>query len=379
MAVHVLRFLRERAQAQFPGEPERVILTMPATWEAVNQALLRDVAVRAGYRAPTVLDLVPEPVAAMASAFGDLREGGAVHRSRLRPRRRHVRLRPGTPFQAQVRGARRPWRHRHDRRGRFRHRAAGPVAGPAWDGGHRSVRRADDQQEALADRWSLRHEAEQIKWMLSRAKVYQDRVTAAKAASVRITRAEFEELIRPLLKQTIAECERLLQNFRLTWKDVDRIVPPAAAAGFRLCRRCSPRPAAGRYCGVDNRAGGHRGSGRDSAQRSPSWASGRTTPSARPLHPLAPADIARPGTLVGRSPPGRTSGRSGRCPAKRRITGSAGAGGLVCGERHAGKTSAMRTVRHGHLAISQVAYGGGEDRYVWEFGRDRVIAAGLRR
>src|SRR6202000_899580 len=75
MTVHVLRYLRERALEAVPDVPDRVLITLPVSWEAGNQALMRDAAAQAGYGDAEVI-LIPEPVAALADVFGDPRGHG---------------------------------------------------------------------------------------------------------------------------------------------------------------------------------------------------------------------------------------------------------------------------------------------------------------
>jgi molecular chaperone DnaK (HSP70) len=69
MTTEVIRFLRGQALAAAPGTPDRVVVTIPASWQAGNRQRMRDVVRRAGY-GEAEIDLVPEPVAAVVHAFG---------------------------------------------------------------------------------------------------------------------------------------------------------------------------------------------------------------------------------------------------------------------------------------------------------------------
>jgi hypothetical protein len=226
MTVHLLRYLREQAQAMVPGDPERLIITVPVSWEAGNHALMRSAAEQAGYHG-TVVDLVPEPVAALAHVFGD-RPAPASEFTAL-----VYDLGGGTFDCALARGS----GGRFDVLGapggidslggsefdglllrllgdRLGPAVAGLLDGPPGDTG------------ILARRLSLRDDCERIKWELSARTEYEDMVTAlTPPAWVLVERAEFEALIRPLLAETVAECGRLLSQLGMTWADVDRVVP----------------------------------------------------------------------------------------------------------------------------------------------------------
>lgn len=67
---HVLTFLRERAIAAVDGEPELVVITVPASWEAGRRRLVRAAAAMAGFD-PCRVHLETEPVAAAGGPLPD--------------------------------------------------------------------------------------------------------------------------------------------------------------------------------------------------------------------------------------------------------------------------------------------------------------------
>jgi hypothetical protein len=234
MTVHVLRYLREQAQEAQHGAPERVFVTVPVSWEAANQALMRDVLVQAGYREVEV-SLIPEPVAALADVFGDPRGhgeftalvydlgGGTFDCALARGYRDQFEV-LGTPggidsiggadFDGLLLG--------------MLGERLGPSVGALLDGPAGST-------GVLARRLSLRDESERIKWELSAADQYEDVLTALHPpAWVRVQRAEFEALIKPLIAETVMECERLLSQLGMTWLDVDRVVPVGGSSKIPL-------------------------------------------------------------------------------------------------------------------------------------------------
>jgi molecular chaperone DnaK (HSP70) len=104
----------------------------------------------------------------------------------------------------------------------------GPAAGALLDGPTEST-------GVLARRLSLRDESERIKWELSAADHYEDLLTAMQPpAWVLVHRAEFEALIKPLIAETVLECDRLLSQLGMTWPDVDRVVPVGGSSKIPL-------------------------------------------------------------------------------------------------------------------------------------------------
>jgi predicted GTPase/actin-like ATPase involved in cell morphogenesis len=234
MTVQVLRYLRERALEAVPGVPEQVLITIPVSWEAGNQALMRDAAAQAGYGDAEVV-LIPEPVAALADVFGDPRGhgeftalvydlgGGTFDCALARgyQGRFEVLGMPGgidsiggTDFDGLLLG--------------LLAERLGPSIGALLDG-------PAENTSVLARRLSLREASERIKWSLSEAQQYEDLLTALQPAVwVEVRRAEFEQLIKPLIAETVKECERLLGQLGMAWKDVDRVVPVGGSSKIPL-------------------------------------------------------------------------------------------------------------------------------------------------
>lgn len=244
LAVEVLRFLRDRAQKAIPGDPERVVITVPASWEAGNQKLMRSAAQRAGYGTATV-DLIAEPVAALAYAFGK-RHDSAEHLTFL------VYDLGGGTFDCAVAQGTARWYEvlgkpgclddvggaAFDRlllgliRNRFNDTAACLPDGPA------------DDPDILRGRLMLKDTCEKFKLQLSVTDSYEDLLSELKPPSrFRLDRAKFEALIRPVLEETISECDRLLDSLKLTWQEVHRVVPVGGSSkiplvGEMLAQRC---------------------------------------------------------------------------------------------------------------------------------------------
>jgi predicted GTPase len=234
MTVHVLRYLRRHAMARVLGEPEQVVIAVPASWEAGPHAAMRAAVAEAGYQDAEV-SLVPEPVAALADVFGDrnVRDdltalvydlgGGTFDCAVARGTCDNFDV-LGTPGGiADLGGA------DFDRLllGLFGERLGPDVRkvldGPAGDIG------------LLARRLSLRDESERIKWELSAEDHYEGLLTAVKPPPwVRVERTEFEELIRPLLAETLAECERTLRQLGMEWRDMNRVVPTGGSSKIPL-------------------------------------------------------------------------------------------------------------------------------------------------
>jgi molecular chaperone DnaK (HSP70) len=92
-----------------------------------------------------------------------------------------------------------------------------------------------DETDALRRSLILKDTCETIKWWLSatgRAEVFLSELQPPREFV--LERAEFEELIRPLLAETIGECERLLERLDLDWPGVDRIAPVGGSSKIPL-------------------------------------------------------------------------------------------------------------------------------------------------
>jgi uncharacterized protein len=234
MTVHVLRFLRRCAMARVLGEPEQVVITVPASWEAGRQVAMRAAAAEAGYQDAEV-SLVPEPVAALASVFGDrnVRDdltalvydlgGGTFDCAVARGTLDNFDV-LGTPCGiADLGGV--------DFDGLLL-RLFGERLGPEV----RDVLYGPAQDiERLGRRLSLHDESERIKWELSAELHYEGLLTAVKPPPwVRMERTEFETLIGPLVAETLAECERMLRQLGMHWPDVNRVVPTGGSSNIPL-------------------------------------------------------------------------------------------------------------------------------------------------
>jgi predicted GTPase/actin-like ATPase involved in cell morphogenesis len=234
MTVHVLRFLRQRAMALVPGEPEQVVITVPASWEAGRHTAMRAAAAEAGYQ-DTEVSLVPEPVAALASVFGDgnigddltalvYDLGGGTFDCAIAQGTRDKFDVLGTPggiadlggvdFDGLLLGL-------------FRERL-GPGVREVLDGPAQNI-------GLLGRRLSLHDESERIKWELSAELHYEGLLTAVKPPPwVRVERTEFDTLIHPLLAETFGECERMLGQLGMQWSDVKRMVPTGGSSNIPL-------------------------------------------------------------------------------------------------------------------------------------------------
>jgi len=235
LTAEILRFLREQAQQVVPGDPALVVITIPASWEGGNQDLMRSAAQRAGYENASVV-LVPEPVAALAYAFGE-RRGPAGRLTVL-----VYDLGGGTFDCAVARGTAEGYEVLGAPGG------LDDVAGSAFDRlllalvrerfPDETAAMADvrtDETDALRRSLLLKDTCETIKWRLSatgRVEVLLSELRPPR--ELVLERAEFEELIRPLLAETIGECERLLERLDLDWPDVDRIAPVGGSSKIPL-------------------------------------------------------------------------------------------------------------------------------------------------
>jgi molecular chaperone DnaK (HSP70) len=235
MTVEVLRFLREQAQGAVPGEPERVVITVPASWEAGNRDLMRTVAGLAGYD-PAAVRLIAEPVAALAYAFAEHHDpadrmtalvydlgGGTFDCAVARGTAQGHEILGEPGGLDDVGGA------AFDRlllgliRDRFGEPAAALLDSAAGD------------PDVLRRRLMLKDRCEAIKCQLSVTGNHEDLLSELVPPGVLdLARAELEALIRPLLAETLAECDDLLARLGLGWADVDRVVPVGGSSRIPL-------------------------------------------------------------------------------------------------------------------------------------------------
>lgn len=225
MTVEVLRFLREQAQNVVPGDPDRVLITIPVSWEAGKKKLMRSVARLAGYTGAEI-ELIPEPVAATAYAFG------APYAPADQLTALVYDLGGGTFDCAVAHGAEGWYEVIGDPGGledvggaafdrsllglvgeHFGESAAAFFAGPTRD------------IDILRGRLNLKDQCEKLKWQLSVTDRAEEMLTALTPSRFfGLARTDFEALIRPLLAETVSECDRLLDRLDMGWADVDRVV-----------------------------------------------------------------------------------------------------------------------------------------------------------
>jgi uncharacterized protein len=237
MATHVLSYLRQLAQDRVPGDPEHVLITVPASWEAWRHAAMREAAAEAGY-SDSVISLVPEPVAALADAFADRSLDGELTALVYD-------LGGGTFDCAVARGTFDGFEVLGTPGG------IGDLGGTEFDGrllallGEQHAEALDgllngpaDDLAVLGLRGSLRRECERIKWELSEHSIYDDVLaTVRPPVWLSIPRGDFEEQIRPLVAETIAECDRMLRQLGMTWDDLDRVLPTGGSTKVPLVQR----------------------------------------------------------------------------------------------------------------------------------------------
>jgi molecular chaperone DnaK (HSP70) len=235
LTTEILRFLRKQAQEAIPGDPELVVITVPASWESGNRELMRSAAQRAGYGS-AVIELIAEPIAALADAFRE-RQNPAENLTML-----VYDLGGGTFDCAVARGT----ADGYEVLGRSG--GLDEVGGSAFDRlllglvRERFTESAASVLDAPADdvdllrRWlSLKDTCERLKQRLSGAKHAEDLLNELLPPQwFGLDRAEFEALIRTALGETIAECDRMLDDLRLAWPGVDRIVPVGGSSRIPL-------------------------------------------------------------------------------------------------------------------------------------------------
>ncbi len=237
MATHVLSYLRRLAQDRVPGDPEHVVIAVPASWEAWRHAAMRKAAAEAGY-SDAVISLVPEPVAALADAFAyrslDCELTALVYD-----------LGGGTFDCAVARGTFDGFEVLGTPGG------IGDLGGTDFDGrllallGEQHAEALGGLLDGSADdlavlglRGSLRRECERIKWELSEHSRYEDVLaTVRPPVWLTIPRGDFEERIRPLVAETTAECERMLRQLGMTWDDLGRVLPTGGSTKVPFVQR----------------------------------------------------------------------------------------------------------------------------------------------
>lgn len=218
LMAEVIRFLRERALAEVPAEPDIVLVTVPVAWEAWNQDLTVRACVSAGYD-PARVRLETEPVAALAGL-------GPV------PGRTVIYDLGGGTFDCVV----------------ALDAGGGPrifgdpgglpqIGGRAFD--DRIVRHVRDtftqaakifasdasDTELLRRRIQLREKCVRAKIELSFIASTEDMLSELDPPEMlELDRGALSGLIDDLVEQTVDECERMLHSLDLSWPDVDQCV-----------------------------------------------------------------------------------------------------------------------------------------------------------
>jgi actin-like ATPase involved in cell morphogenesis len=235
LVAEVLGLLRNQALLQFPGDPELVVLTVPASWQESNRDYMRQAAEDAGF-SPDSVRLVTEPEAAVAYALQE--HLGLEERTLL-----VYDLGGGTFDCAVVRG-----------RDHLSYTVLGEAGGLEDVGGAEFDRqiltlvaeRFPEQTErvldpaardaaTLADRLKLVESCESIKRTLSAEERFSGVLTELGLdAAFELTRADLAELLTPLLTETLRECTRVLNAVDLSWADLDAVVPVGGSSRLPL-------------------------------------------------------------------------------------------------------------------------------------------------
>jgi actin-like ATPase involved in cell morphogenesis len=219
LMAEVIRFLRERALAEVPTEPELVVVTVPVAWEEWTRDLTVRACVTAGYD-PARVRLETEPVAALAGL-------GAI------PGRTVVYDLGGGTFDCVV----------------ALDAGDGPrifsapfglpqVGGRAFDDRVlRHVRDTFPQAEkvfaaatevtdgVLRQRIQLREKCTEAKVALSFRPFHETLLSELDPAEpLELERSVLDRLIGDLVEQTVNTCEEMLRSVDQSWPDIDRYV-----------------------------------------------------------------------------------------------------------------------------------------------------------
>ncbi|MEU6380433.1 Hsp70 family protein [Streptomyces sp. NPDC046909] len=233
LAAEVLRFLREQAERTVYGKPGRVVMTVPVTWAQTRRNELMAAAAQAGFNVRKIV-LETEPEAAIRAAFEGAIEGpgtvlvhdlgGGTFDCAVARRAaddsftilgsRGLDNIGGTDFTRGVLAL---------LRAKFPDRTAQLLDGPAH------------MADTLRRRIQLFDTCETIKIRLSVRRTYEDLVPElVPPVELTLPRAEFEDLVRPLVQRTVDSCEAMLRDAGLSWADVDRVIPVGGASRMPL-------------------------------------------------------------------------------------------------------------------------------------------------
>ena len=232
LMAEVIRFLRERALAEVPTEPELVVVTVPVAWEEWTRDLAVRACVTAGYD-PVRVRLETEPVAALAGL-------GPI------PGRTVVYDMGGGTFDCVV----------------ALDAGAGPrifsaafglphLGGLAFDARVlRHVRETFPQADkvfaastevtdhVLRQRVQLREKCTEAKVALS-FRPFHDTLLGEldPVETLELERSALDHLIGDLVEQSIDKCEEMLRSVDLSWPDIDRCVLIGGSSRVPLVRQ----------------------------------------------------------------------------------------------------------------------------------------------
>ncbi|GHH81197.1 hypothetical protein GCM10017771_02470 [Streptomyces capitiformicae] len=223
----VLAFLVEQARTAVDAAPSRVVITVPATWEGHRRELMLTAAGAAGLP-PDIVEVHSEPVAATVYALHD--HGMDRERTVL-----VYDLGGGTFDLAVAQGNKDGFAVLGSPGG------LSDVGGLAIDqavlglvrercpdavDALRQAAAESDDPAALRRAILLAEACTTFKQQLSVSSEHSDLLTMLDPPTeVTLTRADLRDAVRPLLAETVEECERVLRAHGLAWDDLDLIVP----------------------------------------------------------------------------------------------------------------------------------------------------------
>jgi molecular chaperone DnaK (HSP70) len=227
LTTEILAFLVEQAGKAVPTAPSRVVVTVPATWESGRRELMLTAAEAAGLPRE-IVEVHSEPVAATVHA---LHEHGA-------DRDRTVLvydLGGGTFDLAVAQGTKDGFTvlgspgGLPDVGGLAIDQAVLALVRDRCPDAVDRLRRAaagSDDPGALRRAILLAEACTTFKQQLSVSSEHSDLLTMLDPPTeVTLTRADLADAVRPLLSETVDECERVLRAHGLGWDDLDLIVP----------------------------------------------------------------------------------------------------------------------------------------------------------
>ncbi|MGW3942568.1 Hsp70 family protein [Streptomyces phaeochromogenes] len=227
LTTEVLGFLVQQARAAVAAAPSRVVITVPATWEGSRHTLMVGAAEAAGLP-PEIVEIQSEPVAATAYALHDhgLDRDRTVLVYDLGGGTFDLAVAQGTREGFTVLGA--PG-GLPDVGGIAIDQAVLSLVRERCPDAVDSLRRAatrSDDPGTLRRAIMLAEACTAFKQQLSVSSEHSDLLTMLDPPTeVTLTQADLREAVRPLLSETVDECERVLRSQGLRWEDLDLIVP----------------------------------------------------------------------------------------------------------------------------------------------------------